>query len=33
MFWWKYESTDATDTALITIFIRGIDNKYNVIES
>ncbi|XP_063814316.1 general transcription factor II-I repeat domain-containing protein 2-like [Pseudophryne corroboree] len=26
------ESTDATDTAQLAIFIRGIDDKYNIIE-
>ena len=32
MFWWKYESTDATDMAQLAIFIGGIDYKYNVTE-
>ena len=26
------ESTDATDTAQLAIFIRGIDDKYDIIE-
>lgn len=26
------ENINATDTALLAIFTRGIDNKYNVIE-